>query len=102
MGLLVAATVGSSLSPLVPAIYLVASVAAFFCYRVDKLAAVSGHRRMPENTLLGVGLLCGWPGALVAQHMLRHKTSKASFQVAFWTTVFMNTAGLLWVWSRNV
>ena len=101
MGLLTAATAAGSLSPLVPAIYLVASMAAFVLYRADKLAAVAGHRRMPENTLLVLGLLCGWPGALVAQHALRHKTRKASFQALFWTTVVINAAALYWVWSPD-
>ena len=99
MALLAAATVSGSLPPLVPVIYLVASMAAFFCYRTDKLAALAGQRRTPENTLLALGLLCGWPGALIAQHTLRHKTRKASFQALFWTTVVINAAGLFWVWS---
>ena len=98
MGLLAAATAGGSLSPLVTAIYLVASMAAFFLYRADKLAAVAGHRRTPENTLLALGLLCGWPGALIAQHALRHKTRKGSFQAFFWTTVVINAAALYCVW----
>jgi uncharacterized membrane protein YsdA (DUF1294 family) len=35
-------------------------------------------------------LVGGWPGAIVAQQMLRHKTSKVSFRVAFWLTVLVN------------
>jgi uncharacterized membrane protein YsdA (DUF1294 family) len=101
MAVLAGATAGGSLSPLVPAIYLAASVAAFFCYRADKLAAVAGHRRMPENTLLALGLLGGWPGALMAQHALRHKTRKASFQALFWTTVVINGLALYWIWSPD-
>jgi uncharacterized membrane protein YsdA (DUF1294 family) len=32
---------------------------------------------------------------LIAQHLLRHKTAKPSFLVAFWATVVVNVAGLL-------
>lgn len=61
-------------------------------YALDKSAARRGRRRMPERTLLLLGLLGGWPGALAAQQLLRHKTSKRSFQLAFWGTVAVNVA----------
>jgi uncharacterized membrane protein YsdA (DUF1294 family) len=44
--------------------------------------------------LLLLGLAGGWPGAFIAQRVLRHKSSKRSFQTAFWGTVALNT-GLL-------
>jgi uncharacterized membrane protein YsdA (DUF1294 family) len=32
--------------------------------------------------------LCGgWPGALIAQHWVRHKVGKLSFQIIFWLIV---------------
>ncbi|WP_285062814.1 DUF1294 domain-containing protein [Frigoribacterium sp. ME-P-080] len=61
-------------------------------YALDKSAARRGRRRVPERVLLLLGLLGGWPGALAAQQLLRHKTSKRSFQVAFWGTVAVNVA----------
>jgi len=63
-------------------------------YALDKSAARRGRRRMPERTLLLLGLLGGWPGALAAQQLLRHKTSKRSFQLAFWGTVAVNVAAV--------
>jgi uncharacterized membrane protein YsdA (DUF1294 family) len=45
--------------------------------------------------LLLLGLLCGWPGAVLAQKMLRHKTAKTSFQITFWATVVLNVAGFV-------
>ncbi|VXB25239.1 DUF1294 domain-containing protein [Frigoribacterium sp. 9N] len=63
-------------------------------YALDKSAARRGRRRMPERTLLLLGLLGGWAGALAAQQLLRHKTSKRSFQLAFWGTVAVNVAAV--------
>lgn len=78
-------------------LYWVASTVAFVFYGWDKASAARAVRRTPENTLLIVGLIGGWPGALIAQEVLRHKTAKASFQSSFWITVFVNIAVLVWV-----
>lgn len=64
-------------------------------YALDKSAAQSGRWRIKESTLLMLGLVGGWPGAIVAQQWLRHKTQKRSFRLAFWATVFLNLAGLV-------
>ena len=45
------------------------------------------------NNLLG--LLGGWPGAIVAQQVLRHKSNKAAFRASFWLTVLANVAGFI-------
>jgi uncharacterized membrane protein YsdA (DUF1294 family) len=82
----------------VPAAFLVASLVAFLMYAFDKSAAMNRRWRTKESTLLVVGLLGGWPGALVAQGMFRHKSSKVSFQAAFWLTVIANSAAVVW-WS---
>ena len=83
----------------VGAIYLAASVAAFMAYRGDKAAAMRGGRRTPEATLHLLGLIGGWPGALLAQRILRHKTRKLSFQVPFWGTVLLNCWAIVWLWQ---
>ena len=74
----------------VHAIYLGASVVSFVVYAVDKRAAATSRRRVPENTLHLLELAGGWPGAIVAQQTLRHKTAKRSFRAAFWATVAVN------------
>ncbi len=77
------------------ALYAVASVACFILYALDKSAARQGRRRTPERTLLLLGLAGGWPGALAAQQLLRHKSSKLSFLAKFWLTVLLNLAALV-------
>ncbi|WP_229508090.1 DUF1294 domain-containing protein [Massilia sp. Dwa41.01b] len=47
-----------------------------------------------------LGLLGGWPAALVAQQMFRHKTRKQSFRRAFRITVVLNCAVLAWLVSH--
>jgi len=74
----------------VPALYLLASSVCFIAYATDKAAAVSGRWRISERTLLLLGVVGGWPGGVVAQQVLRHKTRKASFRLAFRTTVVVN------------
>ena len=74
------------------AAYATMSVLTFWVYAVDKRAAVSGRRRVPERTLHRLALLCGWPGAAVAQQVLRHKTIKESFRTTFRWTVVANVA----------
>ena len=77
--------------------YVLMSALAFFLYAKDKKAARQGRWRTSENTLLSVGLLCGWPGALLAQQMLRHKSSKPGFLLLFWLSVVAN---LVWLCLR--
>jgi uncharacterized membrane protein YsdA (DUF1294 family) len=78
---------------------LVASAIAFVIYAADKRAAKRGARRVSEATLHFWGLVGGWPGALLAQQVFRHKTRKLSFQMMFWTTVVLNCAAVVWVLS---
>lgn len=66
------------------------SAMAFVMYGLDKWAAKRNARRTPENTLQLCALLGGWPGALLAQQVFRHKSSKRSFQVVFWFMVVIN------------
>lgn len=77
------------------------SLAALVFYLYDKNAAQHGHRRTPENTLHLIALLGGWPGALIAQGLFRHKTSKHSFQIVFWLTVVVNVIGMAWLIGIN-
>lgn len=106
VALLIAAAVGGTVSTLylqgyvpvlLPVAYGVMSLVTFLMYAIDKGAAESGSRRVPEGRLHLFELLCGWPGALVGQQFFRHKTRKTSFQVVFWFYVILNLAVLGWL-----
>jgi uncharacterized membrane protein YsdA (DUF1294 family)/cold shock CspA family protein len=75
--------------------YLGFSLLAYLAYAIDKSAAVSGRWRTAEKTLHLFSLAGGWPGALVAQQLLRHKTSKQSFVYVFWLTVLFNVGAFV-------
>jgi uncharacterized membrane protein YsdA (DUF1294 family)/cold shock CspA family protein len=71
-------------------LYVTASLLTFIMYAKDKAAAKNGSWRTSESTLHLISLFCGWPGALIAQQILRHKSKKQSFCVIFWMTVLLN------------
>jgi uncharacterized membrane protein YsdA (DUF1294 family)/cold shock CspA family protein len=77
-------------SLIIAAVYVVASFITFFVYARDKSAARRNARRTPEVTLHFLAFAGGWPGALLAQQFLRHKSIKAEFRSVFWATVVLN------------
>ena len=89
------------LAGLLPMIVLIAvsalSIITFLVYWWDKSAARRGSLRTPETTLHLLSLCGGWPGALIAQQVLRHKTQKQSFRLVFWLTVLVNITLLVWL-----
>ena len=82
---------------LIPTVYLVMSLVTFIAYAADKRAAVRGAWCTPESTLHALELLCGWPGAWLAQRFLRHKSVKTSFRIVFFVMVVLNIAALAYV-----
>lgn len=96
-GALLGATWRLHLAPAVALAYLLASVVCFAAYARDKAAARAGRARTRERTLLLLGLAGGWPGAVLAQQALRHKTRKQPFQGRFRLSVLahVGVAGAL-------
>ena len=76
-------------------IYGVASLACFVGYGLDKRAAHRKEWRVSETILLLVGLVGGWPGAIVGQEVFRHKTQKVAFRTLFWMSVAINMAAFV-------
>ena len=79
--------------------YLGLSLVTFGVYAADKHAAQKGQWRTPESTLQLLALLGGWPGALLGQQLLRHKSRKPSFQLVFRAAVILNVAAFAWIAS---
>jgi uncharacterized membrane protein YsdA (DUF1294 family)/cold shock CspA family protein len=98
---LVGAVIGGRMPWAVPAWYAVLSAVTFAIYRSDKNAAARRNWRTPEKRLHLLSLAGGWPGALVAQRWLRHKSRKASFLATFFATVVLNLAALGWLHSTG-
>lgn len=88
---------GGSVLFYVVTVYCLVSGITFIVYAFDKSAARTNQGRTPEVSLHLLSLCGGWPGALVAQRVLRHKSRKISFQVAFWATVIVNCIMLAWL-----
>ncbi|HSI18616.1 MAG TPA: DUF1294 domain-containing protein, partial [Sphingomonas sp.] len=60
----------------------------------DKRSAAAGGRRIPEASLLGLALIGGSPGALLARRWFRHKTRKEPFSTQL-LLIVMAQIGLL-------
>lgn len=82
-------------------VYLCLSVVTFLAYAFDKSKAQSGAWRTQESTLHLFALAGGWPGAAIAQQLLRHKSKKADFRAGFWFTVIINCGALGWLLSDS-
>lgn len=80
-------------------VYPALSVITFLVYGADKSAAERRGWRVAENTLHLLAVAGGWPGALVAQQVLRHKSAKAEFRAVFWLTVVVHIAAFIWLAS---
>lgn len=56
----------------------------------DKKRAQADEWRIKEATLHLVEFIGGWPTAYITQRVIRHKTSKMSYQVWFWVIVVVH------------
>jgi len=86
--------------PIIASAYVLMSLITFVAYYLDKRAARLGRPRTPEATLHVLELLGGWPGALLAQRLLRHKNAKVGYQVVFWLIGAVHVAG--WIHAYPV
>ncbi|QOL26240.1 DUF1294 domain-containing protein [Thalassotalea sp. LPB0316] len=82
-------------------IYIGLSIVTYIAYAFDKARAQSCSWRIPEDALHMLALFGGWPGAAVAQQVLRHKSQKKAFRIGFWFTVAVNVGLLYWLLSAS-
>ena len=99
----IGAAVATAKLPLyVPLVYAGLSLVTFITYWLDKRKAQAGRWRTPESTLQFMALLGGWPGALLAQSYLRHKSQKRAFLAVFYLAMLVNISALIWLHSQNL
>lgn len=92
-GVLAAALAGLALvQPWAALVYLLASLLTFVVFAFDKAAARRGSRRTPERVLYALAFAGGWPGALLAQRVLRHKSAKPAFTLRLWLSIGAHVA----------
>jgi uncharacterized membrane protein YsdA (DUF1294 family)/cold shock CspA family protein len=83
--------------------YFCLSMITFLAYAFDKSKAQRGAWRVKESRLHFFALIGGWPGAAIAQQLLRHKSQKREFRMVFWFTVMTNISLLIFLYlSANI
>ena len=70
-------------------ILLAINIFAFLLMGYDKKLAKTNQRRISEKTLLTSALVCGSVGSGIGMLYFRHKTSKNSYLVKFWSVVIV-------------
>jgi uncharacterized membrane protein YsdA (DUF1294 family) len=69
----------SNLLPIAIPAFVLVNLWTMLRFWQDKQRAVGGQRRISESDLLGLALIGGSPGALLARKLFRHKTRKEPF-----------------------
>lgn len=99
----------SSRVPWLLVVYLIFTLAmSLICaaaYGLDKRRAVRQTRRISERRLHTLELTGGWPGAVLARRLFRHKTRKTSYRARFWLIVLLHLAVLgvgVYLWVRRL
>ena len=89
-GALALLTLSGQLPSIVPIFYGALSMLTLVFYGIDKWVARNDMWRISEAKLHLLSLVGGWPGALLAQQIFKHKRSKSSFMKVYWLTVLVN------------
>lgn len=69
---------------------VILSCLTFLVWGLDKRRAVREQSRIAEKHLHLLSLAGGWPGALIAQRVFRHKTIKPAFRAVLWLIVTLH------------
>lgn len=86
---------------LIACVYALQSLVTFTAFAIDKRAARRGRQRLPERTLHALELACGWPGAVLAMRLLRHKSAKRPYRAVLMTIITLHLiawGALAWIW----
>ena len=80
--------------------YMAAAVVTFLAFALDKRVARLGASRIRERTLHILELAGGWPGAILAQFVLRHKNRKPTFFLVTWLIAAAHLLAWSWIVTR--
>lgn len=97
-----AALIATGADRVILAGYLAMSSITWLAYYADKQRARADGWRTPESKLQLLALAGGWPGAVLAQQTLRHKTRKLSFQAVFWAIVAVHIGVWTFLWLTGL
>lgn len=82
--------------PIIVLFYILISAITYAVYAFDRSAMRNGEWRVSEWLLHALSLLGGWPGALMAQSLLRYKIIEQPFRMIFWLTALANFSVFLY------
>ena len=80
----------------------VLSLVSFVLYGSDKRRARRGDRRIPEATLLSIGIFFGAAGAVLGMNVFRHKTRHWYFWAVNVTALLGQAFLLAWLYLRGI
>lgn len=72
------------------------SIITFILFGYDKAQAKRGGQRIPEKTLLFLGIFGGAIGGLLGMQVFRHKTKHPEFWVILTLAAIVHIALFLW------
>ena len=81
-------------------LYIVMSGVAFSLFYFDKWAAQAGAWRIPELWLHCVEMAFGWPGALIASEVIKHKRKKKSYMTILYIISALHIIIGVLIWGR--
>jgi uncharacterized membrane protein YsdA (DUF1294 family) len=73
------------------------NLVSFLAFGLDKWKATRRRGRMPEASLIWLGLLGGWPGGWLGMTVFRHKSAKRAFQFKY-ALAAIPFAAEIWAW----
>jgi uncharacterized membrane protein YsdA (DUF1294 family)/cold shock CspA family protein len=83
---------------------LLVNLVTVYTYTREQKISHTSQARTPESMLHLLSLLGGWPGAGIAQTLLRYRSRKPSFQTMYWSSVALHftvlLAWLFWLQPR--
>lgn len=81
--------------------YLLAiSVVTVIITIADKLLSKTDKRRVPEKTLLLLGILGGAIAEYVCMKVIRHKTKHKKFMIGLPVIIVLQAALVIFLWSK--